>query len=389
MQYTLSQLLQIAKNIFNEMFYESSYLFVAEVVKCKQSKKYVYIDCIEYDESWDVKARCTLCVFQEWLIENFFQQTWLTMHTIVWQKILCSGRLSLYEDRLSIILDMLHVEYSLGQLQKSQKIILNTLVQEWIINQNRQTILWFPPYNIAIISARQAEWLEDFYTILNEAKIPYKHTLYESIVHGNTAKESVYKTLQIIYSDIKNWASYNVICIIRWWGDMAWMLRQNDIDIARWICHMPIPVIVAVWHTNDATVLDQVCFEVANTPTAAAHYLINQYHNICDDIHDVYNNIEQKYEQKIQLFKEKIAYLTVNIMQGYTYTLTSLSDRIANLYAIISLYHPQNIINKWYAIIRSHDTILWDALPLIGEKLSIETKHYHITTTVESVATKE
>lgn len=389
MQYTLSQLLQLAKNVFNEMFYESAYLFVAEVVKCKQSKKYVYIDCIEYDESWDVKARCTLCVFQEWLIEKFFQQTWLSIHTIIWQKILCTGKLSLYEDRLNIIVEELHAEYSLWQLQQSQKLIIDTLQKEWILYNNKKTILWFPPYNIAIISARQAEWLEDFYTILHDANIPFSYTLYESIVHGNSAKESVYKSLQVIYSDIKNWADYDVICIIRWWWDMAWMLWQNDIDIARGICHMLVPVIVAVWHTNDSTILDQVSFEVANTPTAAAQYIVNQYFRTYHEIATIYSDIEQKCAQKIVYYKEKISYYASAIQQSYAYAITNLSDKIAHIYTIISLYNPQNIVNKWYAIIRSQDAILWEQLPLIGEKLSIETKHYQIIATVESVATKE
>lgn len=389
MQYTISQILEIVKAWFSEIFWEFSFLCVAEIVWCKYWKKAVFIECIEYDQLWNVKAKCTVCVFNKALLEDFFIKTWLTKDTIVWHKILFNWHVSLYEDRVNIILDTLSTSYTLWQLQQSQHAIIDTLTKEWVIKNNKNTDIWFPPYNMAIISSHSSDGLQDFLTVLDEQSIPYTYTLYETTVHGNTAKESVHKSLQAIYTDYKKWVEYNAICIIRWGWDTAGILWQNDIDIARWICHMPIPVIVAVWHTKDTTILDEVSFYTANTPTAAAQLLVDYTNEYANEITQLLWSINTTIRTSLHRYDIHITSLYDRIHGLVEKNYENLSKKINELWNVIQIYHPNNILEKGYAIIRQETAVIHDSIPLLWEEIDIETSHLIIKATVESVATKE
>jgi exodeoxyribonuclease VII large subunit len=389
MQYTISQILEIAKAGFTEIFGEFSFLCIAEIVGCKYWKKAVFLECIEYDATGIVKAKCTICVFNKYILEDFFEKTGLTKETILWQRLLFTGHLSLYEDRINIIADSLSTSYTLWQLQQSQEKIIALLTQEWVLTNNKKTFLWVPPYTIAIVSSANSDWLEDFLTVLDQAAIPFVYTLYEATVHGNSAKESVYKALQEVYTTIKNWTHYSAICMIRGWGDTAGILWQNDIDIARWICHMPIPVIVAIWHTKDSTILDEVSFCVANTPTAAWQMFIDHRDESTLQIENVYRLINQWVSDKIWHYKYLIESLYDNVWRGIARVYSDVGKQVDYYWDMIQMYDPHHILKQWYAIVRQRESVVKNTIPLLWESIVIEMNDIVITATVESVATKE
>lgn len=388
-EYSLSQLMNILQLWFEEIFSDFSFLCVAEVVWCVEKKSWYYIDCIEYDKDGQVKARCSLCCFAKHLMKDFFSNTWLNSNTIQWQKILFSGKTVLFGDRIQIHVSALHATYTLWQLHIAQKHIIATLQQEGILRHNKMTTIWEPPFHIAIISSATSDWLTDFYATLDAQHIAYQTTLYEAYVHSNQAKDSVYKSLQQIYTAIKSWKHYTAVCIIRGWGDMAWMLRQNDVDIARGICHMPIPVIVAVWHTKDDTVLDEVSYLVANTPTAAWQYFVDIILHYRNHIQRMNDDIDYVHRHAVTIYKDRINSLYESILVKSNHLYRMVYEKVMTLIEKIWLYHPHRILEKWYAIVREEDIFLKERIPLIWAYIEIETSSIIIHATVDSVATKE
>lgn len=388
MQYSLSQLMHVLKSSFDEIFWEFDFWFVAEVVKCKKSGKATFLELVEYNTQWEIIAKSSASIFGNHVLDSFCSATKLAIDDIVGQKILCRWKFGNKDDRIYINISEISSSFTLWALKQAQSNILDILVKEWIMTKNKNTRITLPPYDIAVISADWSDWLRDFYSSLDDAKIPYTPYLYNTAVHGNAAKEWVYKSLQTVYAQIEWGKRVSVICIIRGWGEAAGIVRQNDLDIARGICHMPVPVIVAVWHTNDTSVLEQISFWYAKTPTAAAHFLIDQYTIFSIEVKDLYESIIEKVTKKTQeyIYTTNAVYekIILNIWHSYK----RIGEKIQSLYTMITKYHPQHILERWYALIRYEEGVD-NGIPNIGSIVEIETNQSYITATVESVATKE
>jgi exodeoxyribonuclease VII large subunit len=56
-------------------------------------------------------------------------------------------------------------------------------------------------------------------------------------------------------------------------ADLAWL---NEYEIARAITHMPMPVMVAIGHERDQTILDEVAHQSIHTPSKAIGFIASQ-----------------------------------------------------------------------------------------------------------------
>lgn len=389
-QYTVSQLLHIAKVWFEEVFWDFSFWCIAEVVSVKQYAKVIFIECIEYTVEGEVAAKCTISLFNKAVLYSFFWVTNLDDKSIAGQKILFNGHFSLYGDKLSIIADEISPQFTLWQVQQNQQHIRETLLKEWIWSLNKQKDIGHPPYNLAIISARQAAGLEDFLQTLKDSNIQYSSTIYDAVVHWNGAKESVYAQLLHIKNLLETWKQYDAVVIMRGGGDTAGILWQNDIDIARSICSMWVPVIVAIWHTKDISILEEISYLFAKTPTAAAQFFIDKTAEYNHMLVSLYEGINQAIAQKMQQYIYDIQKTFSLLTTTYQHRVLQLQEDVSSTYKLIQTYHPDNILKQGYAVIRQRDKILAkDTLPMPGEKIEIETVSLQIYATVDSIATKE
>ena len=394
MEYTLSQVVWVIKNTFDEFFGEFQFWCTAEVLSCKTVWKNTYIELWEYDEDNTIIAKMRGNIFKPWLIENFFRETNLDRTTLVGQKILFQWRVSYHKDYgISLLINLLSSTYTLGLAQQTQNAIIQTLVNEWVLSRNKEKVVASKPLSLAVISGETSAWLQDFLQILDDAQIVYNYTLFQATVQWNSAKEAVYNQLQNITAQLQlDPSMYDMVCLVRGWGETGGIAWQNDIDIARTICHMYVPVIVAIGHTQDVSVLEAIAWKFAKTPSEAAFYILQHYRNIMENVIQLYEESYmssirkiQQYHSSIQEYYNQITIALPRIIQTY-------KERIESLYTNIYAYHPVWLLKKWYAIVRDANTgkILWaQSMVDIGTKITIQTATQQIAATVDSVATKE
>lgn len=393
MEYALSQVVWVIKNTFDEFFGEFQFWCTAEVLSCKTVGKNTYIELWEYDEDNTIIAKMRGNIFKPWLIENFFRETNLDRTTLVGQKILFQWRVSYHKDYgISLLINLLSSTYTLGLAQQTQNAIIQTLAKEWVLSRNKEKVVASKPLSLAVISGETSAWLQDFLQILDDAQIVYNYTLFQATVQWNSAKEAVYNQLQNITAQLQlDPSMYDMVCLVRGWGESGGIVWQNDIDIARTICHMYVPVIVAIGHTQDVSVLETIAWKFAKTPSEAAFYILQHYRDIMENVIQLYEESYtssirkiQQYHSSIQEYYNQITIAVPRIIQTY-------KERIESIYSNIYAYHPVWLLKKWYAIVRDASTwqILWvQSMVDVGTKLTIQTATQQINATVDSVATK-
>lgn len=375
MQYKLSQLVQIISNTFSEIFVEE-FLFTAEITKSNIINNRIYLELIEFDNNGKTLAKSRAIIYDINIYRDFLEISKLTnLMEIKWLNVLFTGKVSFHQEYgFSISISKIHAEYIQWQLKQKENNIIDQLTKEWIINQNKALWLWFPPIKIAVISSQNSQWFEDFRAILDHSNYKFEYSLYPTSIHGNQAIDSVYNSLKEAYMDIKNGTKYSLVAIIRGGGGSSGIIRQNDINIARWVCHMQIPVLLAVGHTSDQYVLDKIVRYPMKTPSDAAHFMIDYMDNLTQEIWYIYNNITNIISQKKQTYIYQIDNIYSQIKTLILLQKSQIINNINMYYISIKSIDMKFLLDRWFAIIKKWDRYinkdliqeLW-----IGDKLDL------------------
>ncbi len=363
-QYSLNDLIVIVQRWFSQLFDEFPFWVMAEISRLSVVKWRVYMDLIELDPKTNrvlAKARWILWEWVKWT--KFLQETWLQTKDMKWLKVLLHGKCSFHQEYgFSINIDDFSSEYIIWQLKKKQDDILVQLQKLGILHQNKEKQLWFPIYNIAIVSSSWSQWLQDFEAVLEQSQFPFLIKYYFAAIHGNAAKDEVYHQLQQIYTDIKNWEEISAVVILRWWGGSSGIVWQDDLNIAKWVCHLQVPVMIAIWHTRDKYVLDKIAWHSAKTPTDAWYLFIEKTKNYSDNVEILYRSIQDLIVLKKQSVIQDLDKLILDIRQVWKHKKEVLFQNIKFYYHSIMAVQPSKMNKLWYA------TIHWSNWKYLSKK---------------------
>lgn len=166
--------------------------------------------------------------------------------------------------------------YTLGDMARRRKEILNRLDAEGILTLNKE--LDFPelPQRIAVISSATAAGYGDFCNQLEKNIYGFQFftCLFPAVMQGDKVESSIIAALDAINAEIDNW---DVVVIIRGGGATSDLSGFDTYDLAANCAQFPLPIITGIGHERDDTVLDMISHTRVKTPTAAAEFLIARF----------------------------------------------------------------------------------------------------------------
>ncbi len=176
---------------------------------------------------------------------------------------------------MSLVITAINPEYTMGDLLRRRREILERLQREGILEMNRQLDWCEVPLRIAVISARGAAGYGDFINQLynNPSRLNFKTQLFEAVMQGDRTPSTIIAALNQIAMQQDEWDG---VVIIRGGGATSDLVAFENYELAANIAQFPLPVIVGIGHERDITVLDYVANMRVKTPTAAAEWLIEQ-----------------------------------------------------------------------------------------------------------------
>ena len=176
---------------------------------------------------------------------------------------------------MSLVITAVNPEYTMGDLLRRRREILERLQREGILEMNRQLEWVEVPLRIAVISARGAAGYGDFINQLynNSSRLNFKTQLFEATMQGDRTPSTIIAALDEIAKQQDEWDG---VVIIRGGGATSDLVAFENYDLAAHIAQFPLPVIVGIGHERDITVLDSVANMRVKTPTAAAEWLIER-----------------------------------------------------------------------------------------------------------------
>lgn len=208
----------------------------------------------------------------------------------------------------SLVVSDVNPEYTMGDLLRRRREILERLKAEGILNLNRE-LQWqcAVPQRIAIISAPGAAGYGDFMNQLhtNPSRLRFITRLYPAVMQGASAPTSIIAALEQVAADSHLW---DCVVIIRGGGATSDLQAFEDYALAANVAQFPLPVVIGIGHERDITVLDYVANTRLKTPTAVAEWLIAQGDNALAWLMNTGNRILQIASQRISGNKEQLAH---------------------------------------------------------------------------------
>jgi exodeoxyribonuclease VII large subunit len=194
-------------------------------------------------------------------------------------QVVVRGRVTVYEDRGELQISAEYIEpKGAGSLQLAFEQLKAKLDAEGLFAADRGKPIPPLPARIGIVTSAQAAALRDILNILQRRHHSVNVLIYPAQVQGEAAAREVAAGLR--YFNQRD--NVDVIILARGGGSAEDLAAFNDETLARSVSASEIPVISAIGHETDFTIVDFVADLRAPTPSAAAELVIRSRQEVED-----------------------------------------------------------------------------------------------------------
>lgn len=184
-------------------------------------------------------------------------------------EVLCSGKLTTYKGRSMYQLIITKVEIAgigalLAMLEERKK---QMAARGWFAIERKKPLPLYPK-KIAVITSKTGAVIQDIINRITE-RYPLHIYLYPVLVQGPGAAEQIANAIKICNA-MASETGAELIIVARGGGSTEDLLAFNEEIVCEAVYHSTLPVISAVGHETDTTLIDYVADKRAATPTAAA-----------------------------------------------------------------------------------------------------------------------
>ena len=192
-------------------------------------------------------------------------------------QVIARGRVTVYEERGELQVSAEYLEpKGAGALQIAFEQLKAKLQAEGLFEESRKKAVPALPRRIGIVTSPQAAALRDILNILHRRHHTVSVLIFPAQVQGLEAPIEVSAGIRY-FNKAHN---VEVIIVARGGGSVEDLAAFNHEGLARTVASSEIPVISAVGHETDFTILDFVADLRAPTPSAAAELVIRSRQEI-------------------------------------------------------------------------------------------------------------
>jgi exodeoxyribonuclease VII large subunit len=427
---TLSELNSLIRGVVEIAFPETLWV-IAEIAEARCNQKgHCYIELIEKeDDTVIAQMRANIWAYTYRTISQKFQQA--TGESIKHgMRVLFQVSVTFHEIYgLSLNIKDIDPTYSLGDMARKKREVIERLTKEGLIERNKALPLPLVPQRVAVVSSSTAAGYGDFVNHLEHNPYGYRfiHTLFVAFMQGEEAELSILNALSKIK---EHFDEFDIAVIIRGGGSQIDLSCFDSYALASEVASFLLPVVTGIGHQRDDTVVDMVAHTKCKTPTDVAQFIIsgvrsfeerilgNQArlvkstegllkdtrHNLKSLIHDFRHRVNQmlsdahrsidaethRLQSALRAFNVREVNTLLSCQRNLNIHMKQIwvreNGRIEKAEQAIRLLDPINVLKRGYSITFLDGTALRDATS-VDEGMLLETRLYHgrFTSRVEEV----
>jgi len=292
-------------------------------------------------------------------------------------KVIVKGYVDVYKPRGSYQIIVKEIQLKgKGELYLRFLQLKRKLKKEGLFEEEYKKPIPKYPKTIGIVTSPQGSVIRDIIRVIKR-RYPYvKLLIFPSLVQGNEAKRSIVNGITAL-----NQSDIDVIIVARGGGSLEDLWAFNEEIVARAVYDSKIPIISAIGHETDFTIIDLVADKRAPTPSAAAELVVpsrieifSNLDNLKNKLHKCMSNIVENYRQQIRyildkpifkkpfsLIEERKQFLDergIQLKQKIFNKIEILKTELKVFDGKINALSPFSILNRGYSITTKNDKIV-------------------------------
>ena len=214
-------------------------------------------------------------------------------------------------------------------------------LKEGLFDQMRKKSLPFLPEVIGVITSESGAVFQDILHRLEE-RLPRKVILWSVPVQGQDSAQRVVEAINGFNSFglHKKAEKPDLLIVARGGGSLEDLWSFNEEIVIRAVANSKIPIISAIGHETDTTLIDYVSDKRAPTPTAAAEMAVPEKKQLIEKINNLNSRLAISIKLKIDKEKSKVSTIEKS-MDNVTYILSYFNQR----YDILIIKFPNILMS--------------------------------------------
>lgn len=229
-------------------------------------------------------------------------------------EVIISGKITAYsgQSRYQISVDKVQPsgEGAMMQILKERR---ERLQKEGLFDESRKKTLPFLPTKIGVITSITGAVIKDIIHRISD-RCPINIIIWPVTVQGDTAAFEIKRAIEG-FNNVPNNIKPELLIVARGGGSIEDLWPFNEEVLVRAAIESKIPIISAVGHETDYTLIDLAADVRAPTPTAAAEFAVPVLSGIKYALKTSYNSLSSRvkeyiaqYDQRLVLYNKVIKY---------------------------------------------------------------------------------
>ena len=257
------------------------------------------------------------------------------------------GRLSIYEagGRYQLIADRLEARGE-GLWRLAFERARRRLEADGLTDPARRRPLPVVPGRVGVVTSPGGAALRDVVSMIRR-RAPWTHILLRATrVQGEGASREIVAALEVLGHQ----PGVDVVVLTRGGGSIEDLWCFNEEEVARAVAACPVPVVTAVGHEVDVTLVDLVADCRAPTPSAAAELVVPAAVELRAGLRRVSSDLGSALRGRARRAEERTAGVVGRVTAGMWRVLERREVRLRNAGARLELLSPLATLERGYAI---------------------------------------
>ena len=226
-------------------------------------------------------------------------------------KVEVRGQVTIYPQNGSYQINVERMrKVGLGELWEAYNKLIIKLREEGLFEAKYKKNLPVMPKAIGVITSKEGAVIRDVSTTLKQRTPHSPLVIYHSAVQGSDSAMQIAKAIRIANQR----KDVEVLIVCRGGGSMEDLWSFNEEIVAREVFNSELPIISAIGHETDTTIIDFVADLRAPTPTAAAELVAQSHQEWCYKLDRYTVKLTQELEYFINTYRQRLDLLSAQLL---------------------------------------------------------------------------
>ena len=277
------------------------------------------------------------------------------------------GRAELYARRGSFHLRALTIErFGLGAHLVALELLKQKLASEGVFAAERKRPLPRIPRLIGLVTGNDAAAKRDVLSAITARYPPANVLVAETYVQGERAAGAIETAMAELCA-----RGVDVLVIARGGGSFDDLLPFSDEGLVRAVCACPVPVVSAVGHEQDVSLVDLAADVRASTPSVAGRLVVPDLAELRAWLERTHLGLERSARQICERRAEALAHTRARLRRAPRLELERRRARVESSRTHLRALSPTATLARGYAIVRAGERVVREP-PASGTELALE-----------------